>query len=146
MSITASNSSGKLNLSMSNCHKLFSFCYRKVWKIIDIRKTFTQFLVTRSLKGLCAFYLSFYFILFFWKPSKRKEEGNRMQYFVSLFEKERQKGIYPFLWYYNFFFWFVGIFVYYLYIQIFNKWEKYFKNKTSSSWVSLTLQYTYMII
>ena len=98
MSITASNSSGKLNLSMSNCHKLFSFCYKKVWKIIDIRKTFTPFLVARSLKGLCAFYLSCYFtLLFFWKTSKRKEEGNKMQYFFSVFEKERLKGIHPFL-------------------------------------------------
>ena len=125
MSITASNSSGKLNLSMSNCHKLFSFCYRKVWKIIDIRKTFTQFLVTRSLKGLCAFYLSFYFILlFFRKTSKRTEEGNRMQYFVSVFEKERLKGIYPFLWFYNFFF---GLLVFSFTIYI----SRYLRNKTN---------------
>ena len=125
MSITASNSLGKLNLSMSNCHKLFSFCYRKVWKIIDIRKTFTQFLVTRSLKGLCAFYLSFYFILlFFPKTSKRTEEGNRMQYFVSVFEKERLKGIYPFLWFYNFFF---GLLVFSFTIYI----SRYLRNKTN---------------
>ena len=125
MSITASNSLGKLNLSMSNCHKLFSFCYRKVWKIIDIRKTFTQFLVTRSLKGLCAFYLSFYFILlFFRKTSKRTEEGNRMQYFVSVFEKERLKGIYPFLWFYNFFF---GLLVFSFTIYI----SRYLRNKTN---------------
>ena len=127
MSITASNSLGKLNLSMSNCHKLFSFCYRKVWKIIDIRKTFTQFLVTRSLKGLCAFYLSFYFILlFFRKTSKRTEEGNRMQYFVSVFEKERLKGIYPFLWFYNFFF---GLLVFSFTIYI----SRYLRNKTNIS-------------
>ena len=76
-----------------------------------------------------------------------------MQYFVSVFEKERLKGTYPFLWYYNFVFFgggggrgVVGIFVYYLYIQIFKKWEKCFKDKTSSLWVRLTLQYTYMII
>ena len=125
MSITASNSSGKLNLSMSNCHKLFSFCYRKVWKIIDIRKTFTPFLVARSLKGLCAFYLSFYFILlFFPKTSKRTEEGNRMQYFVSVFEKERLKGIYPFLWFYNFFF---GLLVFSFTIYI----SRYLRNKTN---------------
>ena len=125
MSITASNSLGKLNLSMSNCHKLFSFCYRKVWKIIDIRKTFTQFLVTRSLKGLFAFYLSFYFILlFFRKTSKRTEEGNRMQYFVSVFEKERLKGIYPFLWFYNFFF---GLLVFSFTIYI----SRYLRNKTN---------------
>ena len=125
MSITASNSLGKLNLSMSNCHKLFSFCYRKVWKIINIRKTFTQFLVTRSLKGLCAFYLSFYFILlFFRKTSKRTEEGNRMQYFVSVFEKERLKGIYPFLWFYNFFF---GLLVFSFTIYI----SRYLRNKTN---------------
>ena len=125
MSITASNSSGKLNLSMSNCHKLFSFCYRKVWKIIDIRKTFTPFLVARSLKGLCAFYLSFYFILlFFRKTSKRTEEGNRMQYFVSVFEKERLKGIYPFLWFYNFFF---GLLVFSFTIYI----SRYLRNKTN---------------
>ena len=124
MSITASNSLGKLNLSMSNCHKLFSFCYRKVWKIIDIRKTFTQFLVTRSLKGLCAFYVSFYFILFFRKTSKRTEEGNRMQYFVSVFEKERLKGIYPFLWFYNFFF---GLLVFSFTIYI----SRYLRNKTN---------------
>ena len=125
MSITASNSLGKLNLSMSNCHKLFSFCYRKVWKIIDIRKTFTQFLVTHSLKGLCAFYLSFYFILlFFRKTSKRTEEGNRMQYFVSVFEKERLKGIYPFLWFYNFFF---GLLVFSFTIYI----SRYLRNKTN---------------
>ena len=125
MSIAASNSLGKLNLSMSNCHKLFSFCYRKVWKIIDIRKTFTQFLVTRSLKGLCAFYLSFYFILlFFRKTSKRTEEGNRMQYFVSVFEKERLKGIYPFLWFYNFFF---GLLVFSFTIYI----SRYLRNKTN---------------
>ena len=125
MSITASNSSGKLNLSMSNCHKLFSFCYRKVWKIIDIRKTFSPFLVARSLKGLCAFYLSFYFILlFFRKTSKRTEEGNRMQYFVSVFEKERLKGIYPFLWFYNFFF---GLLVFSFTIYI----SRYLRNKTN---------------
>ena len=127
MSITASNSSGKLNLSMSNCHKLFSFCYRKVWKIIDIRKTFSPFLVARSLKGLCAFYLSFYFILlFFRKTSKRTEEGNRMQYFVSVFEKERLKGIYPFLWFYNFFF---GLLVFSFTIYI----SRYLRNKTNIS-------------
>ena len=136
MSITASNSSGKLNLSMPNCHKLFSFCYRKDWKMIDIRKTFTPFLIALSLKGLCAFYLSFYFIVFFfWKTSKKKEEGDRMQYFVSVFEKERLKGIFPFLWCYNNFFLVCCIFVYYLYIQIFKK-----------LWVRLTLQCTYMII
>ena len=131
MSITASNSLGKLNLSMSNCHQLFSFCYRKVWKIIDIRKTFTQFLVTRSLKGLCAFYLSFYFILFFRKTSKRTEDlyldiwiCKRMQYFVSVFEKERLKGIYPFLWFYNFFF---GLLVFSFTIYI----STYLRNKTN---------------
>ena len=78
MSITASNSSGKLNLSMSNCHKLFSFCYRKVWKIIDIRKTFSPFLVARSLKGLCAFYLSFYILFYFFgnlQRGRRREIG-----------------------------------------------------------------------
>ena len=72
VSITASNSSAKLNLSMSNCHKLFSSCYRKALKIIDIRKTFTTFLVAPFLEGLCTFYLSFYFITYF---ANFKEEG-----------------------------------------------------------------------
>ena len=93
VSITVSNSLGKLNLSMSNCHKLFSFCYRKAWRIVDIRKTFTQFLVAPSLKGLWTFYLSVYFVLlFFLENFKEEEGGNKMQYFVSVFEKERLKG------------------------------------------------------
>ena len=93
VSITVSNSLGKLNLSMPNCHKLFSFCYRKAWRIVDIRKTFTQFLVAPSLKGLWTFYLSVYFVLlFFLENFKEEEGGNKMQYFVSVFEKERLKG------------------------------------------------------
>ena len=93
VSITVSNSLGKLNLSMPNCHKLLSFCYRKAWRIVDIRKTFTQFLVAPSLKGLWTFYLSVYFVLlFFLENFKEEEGGNKMQYFVSVFEKERLKG------------------------------------------------------
>ena len=53
-----------------------------------------------------------------------------MQYFVSVFEKERLKGTYPFLQCYKILF--VGIFSYYLYIQIFKKLEEYFKSRTSS--------------
>ena len=74
--------------------------------MIDIWKTFTPFLIALALKGLYAFYLSFSFIVlfFFWKTSKKKEEGDRMQHFVSVFEKERLKGMFPFLWCYNNFF------------------------------------------
>ena len=96
VSITASNSSnslGKLNLSMPICHKLFSFCYRKAWRIVDIRKNFTQFLVAPSLKGLWDFYLSVYFVLLFFLENLKVEEGgNKMQYLVSMFEKKRLKG------------------------------------------------------
>ena len=96
VSITASNSSnslGKLNLSMPICHKLFSFCYRKAWRIVDIRKNFTQFLVAPSLKGLWDFYLSVNFVLLFFLENLKVEEGgNKMQYLVSMFEKKRLKG------------------------------------------------------
>ena len=30
VSITVSNGSGKFNLSITNCHKLLNFCYRKI--------------------------------------------------------------------------------------------------------------------
>ena len=60
---------------------------------------------SRFERAICfsAFFL-FYCIIFFWKTSKKKEEGDRMQHFVSVFEKERLKGMFPFLWCYNNFF------------------------------------------
>ena len=39
-----------------------------------------------------------------------------MQYFVSVFEKERLKGICPFLWYYNFLFFGLLAFLFTIYI------------------------------
>ena len=60
---------------------------------------------SRFERAICflSFFL-FYCIIFFWKTSKKKEEGDRMQHFVSVFEKERLKGMFPFLWCYNNFF------------------------------------------
>ena len=67
-------------------------------------------------------FLSILFYHFFWKTSKRKEEGNRMQHFVSVFEKERLKGIYTFL-YYNFFFGLL-VFSFTIYIIRFKRTER----------------------
>ena len=120
MSTTASNSSGKLNLSMSNCHKLFSFCYRKVWKIIYIRKTFTPFLVAHSLKGLCAFSLSFYFILLF---SFGKLQTGRRREILSVCLKRKDWKVYTrFYDIINFFF---GLLVFLFTICIF----RYLRNE-----------------
>ena len=123
MSITASNSSGKLSLSMSNCHKLFSFCYRKVWKIIYIRKTFTPFLVSRSLKGLCAFYLSFYFILllFFGKLQRGRRREIRCN-FLSVCLKRKDWKVYARFYDIKFFF---GLLVFSFAIYIF----RYLRNE-----------------
>ena len=74
-------------------------------------------------RALCflSFFL-FYFIIFFWKTSKRKEEGNRMLHFVSVFEKERLKGIYLFL-YYKFFFGLL-VFSFTIYVIRFKRTER----------------------
>ena len=124
MSITASNSSGKLNLSMSNCHKWFSFCYRKVWKIIDIRKTFSPFLVARSLKGLCAFYLSFYFFFFFffWKLQRGSRRGIRCS-ILSVCLKKKDWKVYT--RFYDIIIFFFGLLVFSFTIYIF----RYLRNK-----------------
>ena len=115
-------------------------------EIISIRKTFTPFLVAPSLKGLCAFYLSFCFFInfffFFWKLQieRRREIGSSI---LSVCLKRKDWNVHTrFCNVKNFFFWFVGIVICCLYIQIFRKWQKYFKNRTSSLWVRLTLQYT----
>ena len=75
VSITVSNSSGKLNLLMPICHRLLSFCCKKACNIAYIRKTFTPFRVAPFLKGLMFFIFLSIFLFFFCFD---KEEGREI--------------------------------------------------------------------